>query len=212
MDWARGRMGPTMNLDTSMLRAFSALAEHLHFGRAAQALNVAPPKLTRLIQQLEQVTGSTLVNRSTHATALTEAGRRLLPSAHRIVAECDWIARQAQPSRTGASGRFVIGATAGVLYEELPSRIRAGRRRFPEIVCDLVEVDEASLSSRVASGAVDGQENPVAVYQAAKLHTVALTLLAVACGAAGLAAALVSTPWVLRRAISIWNRRSCATA
>lgn len=148
-------MGLTMNLDTSMLRAFAALAQHLHFGRTAQALGIAPPKLTRLIQQLEQATGVPLVHRSTHATALTEAGRRLLPSAQRIVAECDWIARQAQPSRAGGAGRFVIGATAGVLYEELPSRIRAGRRRFPDIVCELVEVDEASLSSRVASGGVD---------------------------------------------------------
>ncbi|MGO4395855.1 LysR family transcriptional regulator [Variovorax sp. M-6] len=143
-----------MNLDTAMLRAFVTLAQLLHFGRTSERLNIAPAKLTRLIQQLERETGAALFSRTTHATTLTENGRRLLPSANRIVAEYDWIARQALAVRSGSAGRFVIGGMAGVLYEDLPGRIRAARKRFPDIVYQLVEVDEASLAQRVADDSV----------------------------------------------------------
>lgn len=143
-----------MNLTTDMLRAFVTLAELLHFGKTAQRLYITPAKLTRLIQQLERETGASLVIRSTHATTLTEDGRRLLPSARRMVAENDWFAGQTLARRTGSPGRFVIGGTAGVLYEDLPSRIRAARKRFPDITYQLVEVDEASLTQRIAEGSV----------------------------------------------------------
>lgn len=143
-----------MNLDTDMLRAFVTLAELLHFAKAAQQLNITPVKLTRLVQQLERETGAALVSRNTHATTLTESGRRLLPSARRMVAEHDWIARQVLAGPTGVAGRFFIGGTAGVLYEDLPARIRAARKRFPEIVYQLVEVDESSVAQRVADGSI----------------------------------------------------------
>lgn len=143
-----------MNLDTTMLRAFVALAQHLHFGRTAEQLHLTPARLTRLIQRLEQEVDTSLVSRTTHATALTEDGRRLLPSARRILAEHDWIARQRLASGTGRTGRFVIGAQAGVLYDELPARIRDARQRFPDIVYELQEVDEASLAQRAAEGSV----------------------------------------------------------
>lgn len=144
-----------MNLDTDMLRAFVALADHLQFGHAAQALNMTPARLTRLIQRLEQQVGAMLVNRSPHGTALSEQGRQLLPSAQRIVAEHQWIARQSLAAHAGATGKFVIAAQAGVLYEDLPGRIRAARKRFPEIVYQLVEIDEVALPQRVADGSVD---------------------------------------------------------
>lgn len=143
-----------MNLDTSMLRAFLALAQSLHFGRTAEQLHMAPATLTRLIQQLERAVGQTLFHRTTHGSTLTDEGHRLVPSARRIVAECDWIARQARDVRHGEVGRFVIGAQAGALYEDLPARIRAARKRFPDIVQQVVEADEASLHHRVAEGSV----------------------------------------------------------
>lgn len=144
----------TMKLDGATLQAFVALAELLHFGRTAERLNIAPAKLTRLIQQLEREVGAPVVSRNTHLTSLTEEGRRLLPSARRIVAEYEWIARQSPAARAGATGRFVIGAQAGVLYEDLPRRIRSTRTRFPDLAYQLLEVDEASLANRVADGSI----------------------------------------------------------
>jgi len=143
-----------MNLDTAMLRAFVTLAEELHFGRTAEQLHITPTKLTRLIQRLEQETGAALVSRTTHATSLTTEGARLLPSARRIVAENDWLVRQTLAVRSGSAGVLVIGGSAGVLYEDLPGRIRAARKRFPEIVYQLVEVSENLLPLRVADGSV----------------------------------------------------------
>lgn len=143
-----------MKLDYAILKAFVVLAEHLHFGRTAEQLNMAPSKLTRLIQQLEGELGTTVVSRNSHASSLTEEGLRLLPSARRIVAEYDWVARQAPAARVGAAGRFIIGAQAGVLYDSLPRRMRSARTRYPELAYQLLEVDEASLAHRVADGAV----------------------------------------------------------
>lgn len=143
-----------MKVDGDTLKAFVALAELLHFGRTAERLNITPAKLTRMVQQLEQEIGESLVSRNSHLTSLTEQGRRLLPSARRIVAEYEWIERQTPAARAGAGGRFLIGAQAGMLYEDLPKRIRSTRRRFPDLAYQLVEVDEASLSSRVCDGSI----------------------------------------------------------
>jgi DNA-binding transcriptional LysR family regulator len=144
-----------MDVDTSALRAFVALSERLHFGDAAQGLGVSPPTLTRRIQALEAAVGARLVGRSTHHVALTEAGEAFLPSARRIVAECDWAARRLgrQEARDGAT--FVVGCLGGALYEALPARIGAARRQFPDVGIRLLELSERGLTDRVLDGSVD---------------------------------------------------------
>ena len=68
-------------LDLTKLRAFVTLAEHLHFGRAAEALHLTQPGLSRQIQTLERQLDARLLERDRRNVALTEAGRQLLEDA-----------------------------------------------------------------------------------------------------------------------------------
>lgn len=144
-----------MNIDIASLRAFIELAQRLHFAEAAQALNVSAPKLTRMIQALEAELGTRLVSRTTHHTALTADGTEFLPSARRIVAECDWAGRQLRLRHGRTASTFVVGFLGGVLYEPLPERIRAARRKFPNLNIRLLELSESALTDRVLDGTVD---------------------------------------------------------
>ena len=71
----------TGELDLTKLRAFVTLAEYLHFGRAAEALHLTQPGLSRQIQTLERQLGARLLERDRRNVALTEAGRQLLEGA-----------------------------------------------------------------------------------------------------------------------------------
>jgi DNA-binding transcriptional LysR family regulator len=144
----------TMDFDVAGLRAFIEIAERLHFGEASRALGVSASTLTRTIQALEAAAGTRLLNRSTHHVALTGAGDALLPSARRIVAECDWAGRQLG-RRGGGASSFVVGCLGGALYEALPSRIRAARRKFPSLGVRLLELSERGITERVLDGTVD---------------------------------------------------------
>lgn len=144
-----------MDVDVRALRAFIALAERLHFSGTAAALGVTPSTLTRTIRALEADAGVRLLDRSTHHVALTASGAELLPIARRIVAECDWAARRLGRRDARGASTFVVGCLGGALYEALPSRIRAARRKFPGVAIRLAELSESGLAERVLDGSVD---------------------------------------------------------
>ena len=144
-----------MDVDVGALRAFIALSERLHFGEAAAALGMSASSLTRAIRALEARAGVRLLDRSTHHVALTAAGAELLPSARRIVAECDWAARRLGRRDARGASTFVVGCLGGALYEALPARIRAARATFPGLAIRLVELSESGLAGHVLDGSVD---------------------------------------------------------
>jgi DNA-binding transcriptional LysR family regulator len=115
------------------MRYFAAVAEHLHFGRAAEALVTAQPSLSRQIQQLEEELGAPLFERTNKRVALTTAGRNFLIDAKRVLQLADASVRHARENAEGTRGELRIGFIGGAMMMEMPLVLSTFRRRFPHV-------------------------------------------------------------------------------
>ncbi|MBF4998941.1 LysR family transcriptional regulator [Nocardia sp. BSTN01] len=137
------------------LRYFLAVADELHFGRAAARLHIAQPALTQQIRRLETLLGARLFDRTSRTVALTAAGvvlreraEALLGHAHRDLAEVSRIGQ-------GGQGTLYLGFVPSVLPLEPLRGVRAFRDRYPLVEVDLVEGFTSHLMERLANGALD---------------------------------------------------------
>ena len=115
------------------LRYFVAVAEELHFGRAAERLMIAQPPLSYQIKQLEVELGTRLFERTQRRVELTEAGRVFLGGAREVLARADLAVHAAQRAGSGQFGRLVVGFTNLALIELLPATLPEFRRRFVDV-------------------------------------------------------------------------------
>jgi DNA-binding transcriptional LysR family regulator len=138
-----------VDLDLRLVRYFTVVAEHQHFGRAAAALHIAQPSLSRQIRSLEQQLGARLIDRTPQGSRLTEAGEVFLPLARALLRSATKAAAStkaaAQPSR------ITIGYTTGLI---ITPAVRALRRQHPDadvqhLHLDWTEGREALLDHRV---------------------------------------------------------------
>ncbi|RSD10342.1 LysR family transcriptional regulator [Amycolatopsis eburnea] len=116
-----------MDLDLRLVRYFTVVAEHGNFGRAAAALHLAQPSLSRQIQRLEHDLGVRLFARTPQGTSLTSAGAAFLPRAHAVLeaaADAVGVARAADPPR-----EITIGYVEGLI---VTPAVRALRHRHPD--------------------------------------------------------------------------------
>ena len=102
-----------MDLDLRKLRYFVAVADRLHFGRAAEELHIAQPALSRQIRALEHDLGTPLLIRDSHGVALTDAGRQLLTDAGPLLASAEATRRRVTVAARG-SRRLMVGFRAGI--------------------------------------------------------------------------------------------------
>src|SRR5919112_1341727 len=105
-----------MAFTLEQLRGFLAVAEELHFGRAAARLKMTQPPLSRQIQKLERVVGAQLLERDNRRVTLTAAGEVFLGEARRLLALADTAPEGARRGSSGGSGVGRIGFTAPPAY------------------------------------------------------------------------------------------------
>jgi DNA-binding transcriptional LysR family regulator len=127
-------------IDLRRLRSFVAVAETLHFGRAAARLHISQPPLSRQIQQLEQEIGTLLLRRNKRHVELTEAGAHLLVDARRMLTDVELMGERARRAALGAIGQLTLGFISAVDYSILPGVLRAFRETYPRVTLDLREL------------------------------------------------------------------------
>ena len=130
------------------LRQFVAVAEELHFGRAAERLSMTQPPLTLAVQALERRLGVQLFDRRRRAVALTAAGRVLLDEARRVLAAAQALPQAVQRAARGESGTLRLAFVSSIAYGALPQWLRAYRAAHPGIA---LQLREATLDVQLAA-------------------------------------------------------------
>ena len=142
-----------MNL--KQLTYFMAVAEELHFGRAAERLGIAQPPLSRQIKQFEEELGALLFSRGRSAITLTQAGERLKARGaeiQRLVADTELEVRRLGQ---GAEGRLRIGFVGSSTFGILPNIVKSFRAHYPQTALPLLPMNNAQLHRRLVAREID---------------------------------------------------------
>lgn len=142
-------------MNFKQLTYFIAVAEELHFGRAAERLDMAQPPLSRQIKQLEEDLGAILFNRGRSAISLTQAGERLLARGKSILAQLEDTQLEVRRLGQGAEGRLRIGFVGSATFGILPNIIRSYRANYPDVNLSLIPMNNADLHRALVSRELD---------------------------------------------------------
>jgi len=142
-------------IEIRRLRYFIALAEELHFGRAAQRLNISQPPLSEQIRKLEEELGVRLFERTSRNVLLTEAGRIFLAGTYRALEEVERAATAASQAQRGMAGHLKAGylASAGVTF--LPSLLRHLRTVIPGLQFEFRQFSSSAALEALARRSLD---------------------------------------------------------
>src|ERR1700712_3654443 len=133
-----------MDLDLRKLRYFVAVADRLHFGRAAEELHIAQPVLSRQVRALEKDLDASLLTRDSHGGALTDAGEPLLASAD--------AARRRVTLAARGGRRLMVGFRAGVA---VAPAVQQFATRHPDVVVDVQRIEGDDQAAMLLDGRVD---------------------------------------------------------
>jgi DNA-binding transcriptional LysR family regulator len=142
-------------VELHQLRCFVAVADELHFGKAARKLAMMPTALGRHVRLLEEDLGTKLLERTTRHVALTASGAALLDEARALLAQADRLASRVRAQARGASSVIRVGAIDSAAAGLVPLLLHDFRERCPEVVVQLVEEKTIRLLPRLASGHLD---------------------------------------------------------
>lgn len=130
------------NIELRHLRYFVAVAEELHFSRAAEKLQIAQPPLSQQIRQLERIVGARLFERNHHVVKLTGTGQVFLEEARRILEQVEYSLARVQEARYGLVGHLDIGYVPRSPAADtlIPDMLALYRQRFPAVEVRLREM------------------------------------------------------------------------
>lgn len=144
-----------MTFDGRDLRAFLAVVDCGSLGRAAHAVNMTQPSLSRRIHQLELQLGSTLFERHSKGMALTASGEALLDHARLLVFEMEQAGQAVAELNGMQRGKLRLGAVAGICRDVVPRAVAAMAREAPEVAIDLFEAPDSELADALLDRRLD---------------------------------------------------------
>ncbi|PLZ02875.1 LysR family transcriptional regulator [Burkholderia sp. WAC0059] len=138
------------------IRAFVSVAQHLHFSRAAEALGIAAPSLTKLIQEMERLVGARLFHRTKRSVALTAAGTAYLADALAALEHLSRAGERAQFAERGELGRIAVGYVFSAVYAGvLQDAIREFRAAQPGVEFELEEIVMDQVGTLLRNETID---------------------------------------------------------
>jgi LysR family hydrogen peroxide-inducible transcriptional activator len=139
----------------SQLRAFAAVAEHLHFRDAATAIGMSQPALSGAVSALEEALGVTLVERTTRKVLLSPAGERLAVRARAVLEEVAALMEEAEAVRAPFTGALRLGVIPTVAPYLLPTVLNLVHERYPDLDLQVHEEQTANLLDGLTTGRLD---------------------------------------------------------
>jgi DNA-binding transcriptional LysR family regulator len=140
-----------MDVELRLLRAFEAVADELHFGRAARRLYLSQPSLSRAVRELERAMGAALFARTSREVRLTPAGAALKRELPGLLTEYERVLEHARRSGRGEAGELRLAFLPSATTVVLPPVVRAFRSTFPEVALALSEtLDDEALEGVLA--------------------------------------------------------------
>ncbi|OLF56609.1 LysR family transcriptional regulator [Pseudomonas chlororaphis] len=142
-------------MDLKQLRYFVAVAEELHFGRAATRLFISQPALSFDIKKLESQLDVQLLARNNKSVSLTNAGQVLLDEARYLLLRAEQARRLTLRSAQGFVGRLSIGFVNSILHRGLPQAVKAFEQDHPDTEIVLMEMNSAEQAQALQRGQID---------------------------------------------------------
>lgn len=142
-------------LDIRLLKCFAAVAEELHFGRAADRLYMTQPPLSQNIRKLEAELGVPLLLRNTRSVRLTAAGEELKRRIAIIEREMAAARQAVARVHRGEQGHLSIGITPSAAYSSFSSCLYAFRQQYPEVAVEVAEMNSSEMPDALRRGSLD---------------------------------------------------------
>jgi DNA-binding transcriptional LysR family regulator len=142
-------------MDIKQLRYFVAVAEELHFGRAAARLFISQPALSFDIKKLEKQLGTQLLLRNNKSVRLTSAGETLVTEARNLLVQLAQAKQLTIRSAQGLAGRLRVGFVSSMLHRGLPSAAKSFQQTHPDTDVVLVEMNSAEQAQALQRGQID---------------------------------------------------------
>lgn len=144
-----------MQIDLRHLRAFITVAEELHFGHAAERLNLSQPPVSAAIKELEDQLGLLLFKRTSRRIELTREGSALLLDARAILHRVDILSENASKIAQGIVGTLAVGTTSLSIFSFLPQVLRRFNQDYPDVQIKITEATSDHIVKELEKGTID---------------------------------------------------------